>query len=94
MLEKFVDDKINNNCIFEPIEPSFKFYFYPYGDKNQNDNYVQENLTRDEKTARLLIAFIEKHTKAPSSDGVSVKLLFKDIMRILEYLQDITNDNK
>lgn len=40
ILEKFISDKMKNNCSFEPIEPSFKICFYPYGEEYQNNNYV------------------------------------------------------
>ena len=89
ILEKFINDKLESNYSFEPIEPSFKIYFYPYGEEYQNNNYEQENLSRKDKVARIFIAFIEKDTKAPSSDGVYIVLDIDDISKILNYLEKI-----
>ena len=89
ILEKFINDKLENNYSFEPIEPSFKIYFYPYGEEYQNNNYDQENISRKDKMARMFIAFIEKDTKAPSSDGVYIVLDIDDISKILNYLEKI-----
>ena len=30
VLNEFINDKMECNSSFEPIEPSFKIYFYPY----------------------------------------------------------------
>ena len=87
ILEKFINDKLESNYSFEPIEPSFKIYFYPYGEEYQNNNYDQENISRKDKMARIFIAFIEKDTKAPSSDGVYIVLDIDDISKILNYLE-------
>ena len=89
ILEKFINDKLESNYSFEPIEPSFKIYFYPYGEEYQNNNYEQENISRKDKMARMFIAFIEKDTKAPSSDGVYIVLDIDDISKILNYLEKI-----
>ena len=89
ILEKFINDKLESNYSFEPIEPSFKIYFYPYGEEYQNNNYDQENISRKDKMARMFIAFIEKDTKAPSSDGVYIVLDIEDISKILNYLEKI-----
>ena len=89
ILEKFINDKLESNYSFEPIEPSFKIYFYPYGEECQNNNYDQENISRKDKMARMFIAFIEKDTKAPSSDGVYIVLDIDDISKILNYLEKI-----
>ena len=89
ILEKFINDKMESNYSFEPIEPSFKIYFYPYGEEYQNNNYDQENISRKDKMARIFIAFIEKDTKAPSSDGVYIVLDIDDISKILNYLEKI-----
>ena len=89
ILEKFINDKMESNYSFEPIEPSFKIYFYPYGEEYQNNNYEQENISRKDKMARMFIAFIEKDTKAPSSDGVYIVLDIDDISKILNYLEKI-----
>ena len=89
ILEKFINDKLESNYSFEPIEPSFKIYFYPYGEEYQNNNYEQENISRKDKMARIFIAFIEKDTKAPSSDGVYIVLDIDDISKILNYLEKI-----
>ena len=89
ILEKFINDKMESNYSFEPIEPSFKIYFYPYGEEYQNNNYDQENISRKDKMARMFIAFIEKDTKAPSSDGVYIVLDIDDISKILNYLEKI-----
>ena len=89
ILEKFINDKMESNYSFEPIEPSFKIYFYPYGEEYQNNNYEQENISRKDKMARIFIAFIEKDTKAPSSDGVYIVLDIDDISKILNYLEKI-----
>ena len=91
ILEEFINDKIENNCSFEPLEPSFKIYFYPYGEEYQNNNYVQENISRKDKMARLFIAFIEKDTKALTPDGVYIELDTDAIKEILNYLKDIIN---
>lgn len=89
ILEKFINDKLESNYSFEPIEPSFKIYFYPYGEEYQNNNYDQENISRKDKMARIFIAFIEKDTKAPSSDGVYIVLDIDAISKILNYLEKI-----
>ena len=89
ILEKFINDKLESNYSFEPIEPSFKIYFYPYGEEYQNNNYEQENISRKDKVARIFIAFIEKDTKAPSSDGVYIVLDIDAISKILNYLEKI-----
>ena len=89
ILEKFINDKLESNYSFEPIEPSFKIYFYPYGEEYQNNNYEQENISRKDKVVRIFIAFIEKDTKAPSSDGVYIVLDIDDISKILNYLEKI-----
>ena len=89
ILEKFISDKMKNNCSFEPIEPSFKICFYPYGEEYQNNNYVQENISRKDKVARIFIAFIEKDTKALTSDGVYIELGTNAIRKILNYLKDV-----
>lgn len=89
ILEKFINDKMESNYSFEPIEPSFKIYFYPYGEEYQNNNYDQKNISRKDKMARIFIAFIEKDTKAPSSDGVYIVLDIDAISKILNYLEKI-----
>lgn len=89
ILEKFINDKLESNYSFEPIEPSFKIYFYPYGEEYQNNNYDQENISRKDKMARIFIAFIEKDTKAPSLDGVYIVLDIDAISKILKYLENI-----
>lgn len=91
ILEKFINDKMESNYSFEPIEPSFKIYFYPYGEEYQNNNYDQENISRKDKMARIFIAFIEKDTKALTSDGVYIELDAEAIRKILNYLKDIIN---
>ena len=88
-LEKFINDKLESNYSFEPIEPSFKIYFYPYGEEYQNNNYEQENISRKDKVARIFIAFIEKDTKAPSSDGLYIVLDIDAITKILNYIERI-----
>ena len=89
ILEKFINDKLESNYSFEPIEPSFKIYFYPYGEEYQNNNYEQENISRKDKLARIFISFIEKDTKALSSDGVYIVLDIEAISKILNYLEKI-----
>ena len=89
ILEKFINDKLESNYSFEPIEPSFKIYFYPYGEEYQNNNYDQENISRKDKMARIFIAFIEKDTKAPSLDGVYIVLDIDAITKILNYIECI-----
>lgn len=89
VLNEFINDKMESNCSFEPIEPSFKIYFYPYGEEYQNNNYEQENISRKDKVARIFIAFIEKDTKAPSSDGVYIVLDIDAITKILNYIERI-----
>ena len=89
ILEEFINDKMESNYSFEPIEPSFKIYFYPYGEEYQNNNYEQKNISRKDKMARIFIAFIEKDTKAPSSDGVYIVLDIDAISKILNYLERI-----
>ena len=89
VLNEFINDKMESNCSFEPIEPSFKIYFYPYGEEYQNNNYDQENISRKDKMARIFIAFIEKDTKAPSSDGVYIVLDIDAITKILNYIERI-----
>ena len=89
ILNEFINDKMESNYSFEPIEPSFKIYFYPYGEEYQNNNYEQENISRKDKVARIFIAFIEKDTKAPSSDGVYIVLDIDTITKILNYIECI-----
>ena len=89
VLNEFINDKIENNYSFEPIEPSFKIYFYPYGEEYQNNNYEQENISRKDKMARIFIAFIEKDTKALSPDGVCIVLDMDAISKILNYIEKI-----
>ena len=89
LLNEFINDKMENNYSFEPIETSFKIYFYPYGEEYQNNNYKQENISKKDKMARLFIAFIEKDTKAPSLDGVYIVLDIDAISKILKYLENI-----
>ena len=89
ILEKFINDKLESNYSFEPIEPSFKIYFYPYGEEYKNNNYLQENISRKNKIARLFIAFIEKDTKALALDGICIVLDIDDISKILNYLEKI-----
>ena len=88
-LLRFINDKMESNYSFEPIEPSFKICFYPYGEEYQNNNYEQENISRKDKVARIFIAFIEKDTKAPSSDGVYIVLDIDAITKILNYIERI-----
>ena len=89
VLNDFINDKMESNYSYEPIEPSFKIYFYPYGEEYQNNNYEQENISRKDKVARIFIAFIEKDTKAPSSDGVYIVLDIDAITKILNYIESI-----
>ena len=89
VLNEFINDKMESNYSYEPIEPSFKIYFYPYGEEYQNNNYEQKNISRKDKVARIFIAFIEKDTKAPSSDGVYIVLDIDAITKILNYIERI-----
>ena len=89
VLNEFINDKMESNYSYEPIEPSFKIYFYPYGEEYQNNNYEQKNISRKDKVARIFIAFIEKDTKAPSSDGVYIVLDIDAITKILNYIECI-----
>ena len=89
VLNEFINDKIENNYSFEPIEPSFKIYFYPYGEEYQNNNYEQENISRKDKGVRIFIAFIEKDTKALASDGVCIELKIEDVKKMRGYLENI-----
>ena len=89
LLNEFINDKMESNYSFEPIETSFKIYFFPYGEENQNNNYKQENISKKDKMARIFIAFIEKDTKAPSLDGVYIVLDIDAISKILKYLENI-----
>ena len=82
---------MERNHSFEPIEPSFKIYFYPYGEEYQNDNYEQENISRKDKVAKIFIAFIEKDSKVLTSDGVYIELDTNEIRKILNYLENIIN---
>ena len=90
-LRDFVTDKVEDNFSFEPIEPSFKIYFYPYGEEYKNNNYLQENISRKNKIARLFIAFIEKDTKALALDGICIEIYVEDIKKILNYIESIIN---
>ena len=94
VLNEFINDKMESNYSYEPIEPSFKIYFYPYGEEYQNNNYNQENISRKDKMARIFIAFIEKDTKAPSSDGVYIVLDIDAISEILNYLENTIKSKK
>ena len=89
ILEKFINDKMESNYSFEPIEPSFKIYFYPYGEEYQNNNYEQENISRKDKMVKIFIAFIEKDEKALSSGGVYIVLDADAIGKILNYIENI-----
>ena len=89
VLNEFINDKMESNYSFEPIEPSFKIYFYPYGEEYQNNNYEQENISRKDKMARIFIAFIDKDTKALSPDGVCIVLDMDAISKILNYIEKI-----
>ena len=89
ILEEFINDKMESNYSFEPIEPSFKICFYPYGEEYQNNNYEQENVSRKDKMIKIFIAFIEKDTKALSSGGVYIVLNTEAISKILNYLGNI-----
>ena len=89
LLNEFVNDKMDNNYIFEPLEPSFKIYFYPYGKEYKNNRYVQENMSKRDKEISIFIAFIEKDTKAISDDGVIVDISLKETKEILKYLENI-----
>ncbi len=82
---------MERNHSFEPIEPFFKIYFYPYGEEYQNDNYEQENISRKDKVAKIFIAFIEKDSKVLTSDGVYIELDTNEIRKILNYLENIIN---
>ena len=89
LLNKFVNDKMDDNYVFEPLEPSFKIYFYPYGKEYKDSNYVQENMSKSDKEISIFIAFIEKDTKAISDDGVIVNISLKETKEILKYLENI-----
>ena len=89
LLNEFVNDKMNDNYIFEPLEPSFKIYFYPYGKEYKDNRYVQENMSKSDKEISIFIAFIEKDTKAISDDGVILNISLKETKEILEYLENI-----
>lgn len=91
-LRDFVNDKVENNFSFEPLEPSFKIYFYPYGEEYQNNNYLQENMSRKNKMARLFIAFIEKDTKAITMDDICIEVNIEDIKKILNYIENIVKN--
>ena len=88
-LNEFVNDKMDDNYIFEPLEPSFKIYFYPYGKEYKDNRYVQENMSKSDKEISIFIAFIEKDTKAISDDGVILNISLKETKEILEYLENI-----
>ena len=94
VLNDFINDKMESNYSYEPIEPSFKIYFYPYGEEYQNNNYNQENISRKDKMARIFIAFIEKDTKATSLDGVYIVLDIDAISEILNYLENTIKSKK
>ena len=80
---------MERNHSFEPIEPFFKIYFYPYGEEYQNNNYEQENISRKDKVARIFIAFIGKDTKAPALDDIYIVLDIDAITKILNYIESI-----
>ena len=89
LLNEFVNDKMDDNYIFEPLEPSFKIYFYPYGKEYKDSRYIQENMSKRDKEISIFIAFIEKDTKAISSDGIIINISIKETKEILEYLENI-----
>ena len=89
LLNKFVNDEMDDNYIFEPLEPSFKIYFYPYGKEYKDSRYIQENMSKRDKEISIFIAFIEKDTKAISDDGVILNISLKETKEILEYLENI-----
>ena len=91
VVEEFLNDKLKDNYIFEPLEPSFKMYFYPYGEEYKDNKYIQENISSSDKKVKLFIAFIEKDTKAPSSDGIIIDIELEKIRKIFKYLQEIIN---
>ena len=89
LLDNFVKDKIDDNCSFEPIEPMFRLYFYPFGREFKNKNYVQDNLSRNDKLLVIFVAFIEKDTNALLDDGIIINLDSESVMKLLKYLSDI-----
>ena len=89
MLHLYLNNEMKDNMSFEPIEPVFQVYFYPFGKEYKNINYEQKGLTSKNKTAYIFIAFVEKDTTAPSSDGVIIELLEKDVRDLYNYIRDI-----
>lgn len=89
MLNDFTQNKMNDNCSFEPLEPSFKVYFYPFGEEYKNNNYMQNEFNTNDKILRLFICFVEKSTMALCEDGVSIVIDNKNVEKITEYFRKI-----
>lgn len=94
LLNEFVNDKMDDNYIFEPLEPSFKIYFYPYGKEYKDSRYVQENISKNDKEISIFIAFIEKDNQSISDDGVIVNISLEETKEILKYLESIIKDDQ
>jgi hypothetical protein len=84
MLEEFLNDKMNTEQIFEPIETSFKIRFFPLLDKSQD---------KSDKKAELYIYFKEPGTGALSEDSVCTILDVEDIGKIYNFIKSVI-DNK
>lgn len=81
ILDDFLNDKMNNEQEFVPIEESFKIRFYPLSDDN------------DEKRAELYIYFKERSTGALSEDSVCTILDVEDVDKIHKFIKSVI-DNK
>lgn len=92
ILKQFLNNKMNDNMSFEPIEPVFKFYFYPFGKEYKNNNYEQKGLSIKDKKASVFISFVEKETMAPLDDGVLIELSEEEVREIFIYIKNIIDN--
>ena len=89
MLKLYINNEMDDNTSFEPIEPSFKIYFYPFGKEFKNKNYEKKGLSIEDKTANIFVAFVEKDTTAPSDDGVILELSEEEVRELFYYIKSI-----
>ena len=92
ILKQYLNNKMNDNMSFEPIEPVFKFYFYPFGKEYKNNNYEQKVLSIKDKKASAFISFVEKETMAPLDDGVLIELSEEEVREIFIYIKNIIDN--
>ena len=89
MLKQYLNNKMDDNTSFEPIEPAFKIYFYPFGKEYKNNNYEQKGFSIKDKIVNIFVAFVEKDTTAPSDDGVILELSEEEVRDFFNYIKSI-----